>query len=228
VRGDARGVRSYGQYCPIARGAEVFATRWTPLIVRNLLIGCRTFGELCDGAPGIPRTLLSQRLQELERRGLVRRTPLPGRRGYAYELTDGGRDLAPVCQALGDWAERWVELAPEHVDPYVVLWSLCRALETLEPPEQRVTIRFDLPEQPATHRRFWLVVQAPGPELCVRPPGFAEDLVISTDADWLARWRLGRVSLGQGQRCGRVDVTGPRRLVRALEEWAETTRVGLV
>ena len=64
-------MKSYGQYCPIARGAEIFATRWTPLIVRNLLLGCRTFGEIRAGLPGISKSLLSQRLEMLRHYGVV-------------------------------------------------------------------------------------------------------------------------------------------------------------
>jgi len=64
-------VRTYGQYCPIARGAEIFAERWTPLIIRNLHLGCETFGEILEGAPGLSRTLLTQRLEQLERLGIV-------------------------------------------------------------------------------------------------------------------------------------------------------------
>src|SRR5262249_59333149 len=64
-------VRTYGQYCPIARGAEIFAERWTPLIIRNLYLGCETFGAILEGAPGLSRTLLAQRLEQLERLGIV-------------------------------------------------------------------------------------------------------------------------------------------------------------
>ena len=64
-------MRTYGQYCPIARGAEIFAERWTPLIVRNLSLGCGSFSKILEGAPGLSRTLLSQRLKELERVGIV-------------------------------------------------------------------------------------------------------------------------------------------------------------
>src|SRR5262245_54546599 len=83
-RGTLGRVRTYGQYCPIARGAEIFATRWTPIIVRNLLLGCRTYGELADGAPGLSRALLSQRLRQLEAHGIVRRSPNPAGRGWLY------------------------------------------------------------------------------------------------------------------------------------------------
>jgi DNA-binding HxlR family transcriptional regulator len=74
-------MRTYGQYCPIARGAEIFAERWTPLIVRNVYLGCGTFGEILDGAPGLSRTLLSQRLKQLELLGVVASTPKSAGRG---------------------------------------------------------------------------------------------------------------------------------------------------
>jgi DNA-binding HxlR family transcriptional regulator len=101
--------------------AEIFATRWTPLIIRNLLLGCRTFRELQDAAPGIPRSLLTERLHQLERLEIVARRPNPSRRGWIYELTDAGQELAPVCHTLGTWGARWLEAAPHHLDAAVLL-----------------------------------------------------------------------------------------------------------
>lgn len=219
-------MRGYGQYCPIARGAEVFGTRWTPIIVRNLLMGCETFGEILDGAPGLPRTLLSQRLRELESVGVLRRVPNPGRRGWRYELTPAGHSLAPVCDALGAWGEQWLELAPQHVDPYVVVWGIARTLQQrpdLLPP-RRVTVLFDIAEQRLATRRLWLVAAAPEPEVCVSHPGWDEDLVVTTDAAWLAGWRLGRWSIGSGLRAERVRADGPRALIRTLQRWGEVGR----
>ncbi len=62
VAGQTPRMKSYGQYCPIARTSELFAERWTPIIVRNLGAGCRTFTQLREGAPGIPKALLAERL----------------------------------------------------------------------------------------------------------------------------------------------------------------------
>jgi DNA-binding HxlR family transcriptional regulator len=101
--GDTAIVRTYGQYCPIARGAEIFAERWTPLIIRNLYLGCETFGEILDGAPGLSRTLLAQRLRQLERLGIVESAPKAHERGDHYGLTDSGHDLLKVCVTLGEW-----------------------------------------------------------------------------------------------------------------------------
>jgi DNA-binding HxlR family transcriptional regulator len=214
-------VRTYGQYCPISRGAEIFATRWTPIIVRNLLLGCRSFGELRDGAPGIPRTVLAERLRQLEAHGIVERRENPHGRGGRYFPTQACRDLLPVCDALGVWGATWVELAPHHLDPYVALWSLCRGLSTLALPEERVTVRFELPALSGPQRRFWVLVQAPAPEVCIKPPGFEEDVVVTADPEWLARWVLGQSSLGEGMKARRVSVVGPRELVRTVGAWGE-------
>jgi DNA-binding HxlR family transcriptional regulator len=225
-------VQSYNQYCPIARGAEVLATRWTLVIVRNLLLGCRTFTELRDGAPGIPRSVLSDRLKQLEQHGIIERRQAPNGRGWRYEPTQAGWDLRAVCDAIGAWGATWVELGPQHLDPYYSLWAMARGLRSVELPEERMNTRFEFPTMSADKRRFWLLVQQPEPEVCVNPPGYEENLVVTADPEWLARWVLGEHSLGQGLKAGVVAVTGPRAVARtlgrlgeqaasALQRWAE-------
>ena len=183
--------------------------RWTPIIVRNLLLGCETFSEIQDGAPGIPRTLLSQRLRLLEQHGIVERLP-----GPRYRLTQPGRDLQPVVDALGAWGARWLEMAPEHLDAGVVLWSLCHEADVEALPVRRLVIRFEIPDDP--HKRFWVVLSEAESEVCVKPPGFHEDLVVTTASEWLAKWHMGRISLGQAMHEGLMRVNGPSELVRAL------------
>ena len=221
-------MRGYGQYCPIARGAEIFATRWTPIIVRNLLYGCRTYTELLDGAPGIPRSLLSQRLHQLERYGLVRKSPNPAGRGWRYQPTPACEDLRAVCAALGTWGSTWLETTEQHLDPYVALWTLSRGLASVRLPPGRVTLRFELSAAPRGQSRFWLLVQRPESEVCVQTPGFAEDVVIRTDPAWLAEWVQGKVSLRQGIRSEQVVVDGAPGLVRSLNGWAEAAAQTLV
>ena len=202
-------VRTYGQYCPVARASEILAMRWTPIIVRNLLLGAETFSQIQDGAPGIPRTLLSERLRLLEQHGIVERAP---RR--RYRLTAAGRELEGVVDALGSWGARWLELGPQQVDAGVTLWSLCRQARSDELPGRRLVIRFELSDGP--RRRFWVVLEPPESEVCVKPPGFDEDLVVSTSCEWLAKWHMGRIALGQAMHEGVMRVEGPHELVRAL------------
>ncbi|MDP8927397.1 MAG: helix-turn-helix transcriptional regulator [Actinomycetota bacterium] len=213
-------MRGYGQYCPIARGAEIFAERWTPLIVRNLHLGCHTFSEMQAGAPGIPRSLLSQRLALLERYGIVERRPNPKGRGSLYYLTACGQELVDVCEALGRWGARWLEVTPDHLDPYVMLWGMAKLMDADKLPKQRVVIRFDIPDLPKPKQHFWLLVQRPEPEVCIKNPGFTEDIVVTATSEWLAKWHMGWLPLSEAQRQGGIRVDGPAELVRRLPTWA--------
>lgn len=206
----------YGQYCPIALGAEVFAERWTPIILRNLMVGCERFGEILDGAPGLPRSVLSQRLRRLERDGVVERRG-PGRQ-VRYRLTDCGRELTNVLLALGTWGARWREALPEHHDPYLMLWALSRLIDPGSLPRQRIVVRFDLTGD-VKPDRYWIVASSRGNEVCVTPTGFAEDGIIVTDAAWLCRWHCGQVTLACAQRAGGMTVTAPSWLKRTLADW---------
>lgn len=213
-------MRTYGQYCPIARAAEILAERWTPIILRNLLLGATTFTEVADGAPGIPRTLLTSRLRELERAGVITRGTLAGKRGPTYGLTKAGRDLHGVMLAMGTWGERWMELAPQHLDPGVVLDSWVRwYLAKGRLPARRVTVRFDFPDRPKKAEQLWIVFDGERTEVCRTNPGFDEDLVVTADSAVLAEWHLGRVEWGAALRTGRISVAGPPTLARALPTW---------
>lgn len=213
-------MRSYGQYCPIARAAEVLATRWTPLILRNVLLGATTFTEIADGVPGIPRTLLTTRLRELERTGVMTRSPQPSGRGSVYGLTPAGQALRPLMLALGSWGERWMELAPEHLDPGVVLDSWRRwYLADDQLPPHRVVVRFDFPDRTKKSSQLWMVFDGPRTEVCRAFPGWAEDVVVRAESRALAEWHLGRVEWPDAVRAGRISLTGVPRLVRALPTW---------
>ena len=227
-------MRTYGQYCPIARGAEIFAERWTPLIVRNLYLGCASFSEILEGAPGLSRTLLSQRLKQLERLGVVESAPKPDGRGHHYELTAAGHDLFKVCQSLGEWGARWLEIAPENLDPFVALWSMCHALRRDRLPDRRVVIRFDflgreLAEAAAgrfpaaagggRRERYWLIIELGDTEICKTHPGFDEDLYITADAEAFVKWHAGQLTWAQATRDGRIQLDGVSSLVRAFPTW---------
>jgi DNA-binding HxlR family transcriptional regulator len=213
-------MRNYGQYCPIARASAVLAERWTPIILRNLLNGCATFTDIADGAPGIPRSLLTGRLRELERAGVVWSEANPSGRGSLYHLTEAGQDLKELLYALGTWGERWLELAPEHVDPYVVLWAWCAwYLERDRLPDHRVVVRFEFPDQPLSSRWFWVVFDGERSEVCRKDPGYEVDLVVEAESMALAEWHLGRVEWDDALRADRIRVAGPRRIGRMLPTW---------
>jgi DNA-binding HxlR family transcriptional regulator len=212
-------MKTYGQYCPIARTSEFFAERWTPIILRNLLAGCRTFTQLREGAPGIPKALLTERLSLLERYRIVQRLPPPKGRGAVYELTERGRELKGVCDAMGEWGARWLEIEPRHIDPVYVLWATCRLVDVGRLPKAGVVARFELRDEPK--RRFWMLLQRPRAELCTAYPGRAEDLIVETDSETMTEWNLRRITFREALRAGRLRVEGPPALVRALPTWLQ-------
>ncbi len=117
-------MRGYGQFCPVALGAEVFAERWTPLILRELLAGSHRFSELQRGLPRIPRALLAQRLGSLERAGLIERRPTRTGRGWEYHLSPAGLSFGPVVEALGQWGYQWAaeRLRPDNLADKHCFW----------------------------------------------------------------------------------------------------------
>jgi DNA-binding HxlR family transcriptional regulator len=211
-------VRTYGQYCPIARGAEIFAERWTPLIIRNLHLGCASFSDILEGAPRLSRTMLSQRLKQLERLGVVESVPKADGRGNHYKLTSAGRDLFAVCQSLGEWGARWLEIAPENLDPFVALWSMCHALRRDRLPDRRVVIRFEFTGR-AHRERYWLLIERGDTEICKTSPGLDEDLCVIAEAEAFVKWHAGQLTWAQATRENRIQLEGSSSLARAFPTW---------
>jgi DNA-binding HxlR family transcriptional regulator len=199
-------VEGYGDFCPLSRAAEIYATRWTPLIIRNLQFGCSTFTEIRDGLPGISRTVLTQRLRMLEHHGLVERD------SDGYRLTPAGAGLEAVTDVLGRWGERYLDMRPEHYDAGVVLWNFCKHVAPAELPEERLVFRFDVRDD----KRYWMLLQRPAAEICFKPPGYDEDLVLVTTSEWLTKWYIGKVSLGDALHAGRMELQAPLHLERML------------
>jgi len=207
-------MRSYGQYCPIARTSELFAERWTPILVRNLLAGCRTFSELLDGAPGISKALLTQRLQLLERHGVVVREPGSGRTPWLYALTEKGRALKAVTDAMGAWGAAWLELEPGALDPAYTLWATSKLVDASLLPEGGLVVGVQLTDR--AKERWWLLLREPYSEVCSTYLGWEEDLHLTTDTETLSRWHLRHIELADARRVGRLQLEGSRSKVRSF------------
>ena len=132
-------MRSYAQYCPIAKASEVLGDRWTLLIVREMLGGAKGFNELQRGLPGISRSVLTDRMRSLERAEIIARRTGPKGRTLEYQLTPAGRDLEPVVQAMGEWGVTWsfTDPRPEELDPDLLIVWMARHVhrEQLPPAE---------------------------------------------------------------------------------------------
>ena len=211
-------VKEYNQYCPVALGSEVLAERWVPLIVRELVLGARRFNEIDRGLPGISRSLLKQRLDHLERKGVVERVELSGR-GHEYRLTPAGRDLEGVIMAVGEWTVRWMftEPEPRNVDPVTLTWWMSRRIAVEELPDNRTVVQFDYAGVQPT--RIWIVLERGDASVCTEPPGFDSDVVVSTDPVALMRVFSGITSYAAALASGDISLVGPPRLTRALPTW---------
>ncbi|HVI31579.1 helix-turn-helix domain-containing protein [Phenylobacterium sp.] len=213
----------YGQFCPVAMAAEVLCTRWTLLILRELVAGTRRFNDLRRGVPRMSPALLSQRLKELEAAGVVRRVPAPGERAaFEYELTAAGQEVAPIVEAVGAWGQRWVdpELSLQQLDAQLLMWDMRRNLDLSPMPQRRSVIQFQYPEQPAGLRSWWLVV-TPGEavDLCGVDPGFDVDLYVACELRTMTAVWMGVDNLRIAMAQDRLRVVGDRQLASQMQTW---------
>jgi len=214
----------YGQFCPVAKAAEIVAERWTPLLLRELLCGSRRFADLHRGVPLMSRALLAQRLRQLEDAGIVQSTPKARGRGHEYVLTPAGQELRPAIEQLGEWGQRWArsQLGREELDPGLLMWDIHRRVNVDRLPERRVVVRFDFRGVPRDSRcptTWWLVLQRPEVDLCLKDPGFEEDLVVDADVSALIRVWMGDVRLRDMMRRGLIRLDGLPMFARAFPTW---------
>jgi DNA-binding HxlR family transcriptional regulator len=215
-------MKGHGQFCPVAVACEVFAHRWTPLILRELLAGSTHFNEIKRGLPLISRTTLTERLRALEDAGVVT-CSARAERDTEYRLTAAGRELETVIRSLGEWGQRWTSrVDPQNLDAELLMWNVRRRLATDRLPAARTVVRFDftgLPPHYRRHRTFWLILERPEVDLCVQDPGDEPGLYVQADLLTFAQVWLGDVVMAAAMRSGAINLTGERELKRAFPTW---------
>jgi DNA-binding HxlR family transcriptional regulator len=212
-------MRGYGQFCPVAKAAEVFAERWTPLVLRELLCGSTQFNDLHRGVPLMSRTLLSARLKQLEEVGIIKRKPGP--HGPTYHLTQAGQEFAPMIQSLGEWGQRWfrTKFGQGELDVTLLMWDMRRTVKPEAFPPGRVSVQFEFSELPASKRHWWLVSDGAEIDLCATDPGFEVNLFVTTDLKSLTQVWLGELSVRTALATGQLMLDGSRTLRQCFEQW---------
>ena len=212
---------SYGQFCPVAMAAETLCTRWTMVLVRELVAGSTRFNDLRRGVPRMSPSLLSQRLKELEVAGIVVRAPAPDDPAVQeYRLTAAGRDLHAVVEAFGIWGQKWIETQAtlKNLDPSLLMWDMRRNFDPSPLPERRMVVNFNYPELAEARRHWWLVVDPLAEiDLCSTDPGYDVDLWVTTDlrtmtAIWMGLTRVEDVR-------DRVQLDGDPALASTMQIW---------
>ncbi|MDA9520866.1 HxlR family transcriptional regulator [Bradyrhizobium sp. CCBAU 11434] len=213
----------YNQFCPVSMAAEIICSRWTLLVLRELVMGSTRFNELRRGVPSMSPALLSKRLKELEAAGIVTRVAVERDSGvHEYHLTEAGTELRPIIEAIGAWGHRWVttEATLKNLDANLLMWDVRRTLNTDPMPPRRNTIQFIFKDRPNSERNYWLIVEPnKDVDLCLVDPGFDVDLYVSTDLQSMTEIWLGYVTADQMSDDGRLVLTGSSKLATDLRAW---------
>jgi DNA-binding HxlR family transcriptional regulator len=212
---------SYGQFCPVAMAAEIICSRWTALILREMLCGTTRFNDLRRGVPLMSPTLLSKRLKELTEAGViaVKRT---GQQGVVeYKLTEAGEDLRGVIMSLGTWGQRWVEssLSLKNLDPSLLMWDMRRHLVPALLPDRRCTVKFSYPELGGSRKSWWIVNEGGEVDLCSVDPGYDIDLYVSSSLHSMTAVWMGVSTLKAEIEAGNITLTGDKAVARSMQQW---------
>lgn len=211
----------YGQFCPVAMSAEVLCTRWTMLVIRELLAGSTRFNELRRGLPRMSPALLSKRLGELEEAGIITRSVDARGESPAYHPTEAGKELMQVVVAMGQWGQKWLEsqLSLRNLDPSLLMWDMRRNLNPTPLPGRRVVIQFLYPEVRAAQSRWWLIVDGETVDLCSVEPGFDVDLYVSTDLRTMTAIWMGLTSVRAAVDEDKLALVGERAVADQMQQW---------
>jgi DNA-binding HxlR family transcriptional regulator len=217
----ARG--GFGQFCPVAVACEVFAERWTPIILRELFAGSHRFNEIHRCIPLMSRALLARRLKDLAAAGVITSTPAEKGRGSEYQLSESGREFRAAIDALGTWGQRWtLRVQPQNLDAGLLMWNVRRRIALDKLPARRVVAYFEYGGFPSSYRgprKFWLMLERSGADVCLSDPGHEVDLYIEADIAAMASVWLGDLAYAEAVRTKKIRLTGTTALIRQFPTW---------
>ncbi|EPX79515.1 winged helix-turn-helix transcriptional regulator [Salipiger mucosus] len=212
----------YNLFCPLAMACDALEPRWTLLILLEMWNGSTRFNELRRGVPGISPTLLSKRLKEMEKTGLVERVHDPARDTVDYLRTPMAIELEPVIDQLGRWARRHMraEVALRDLDPDALMWNLRRKVDASELPRRRIVVRFHFTDCTGDEALYWLIAR-PGADvdLCKKDPKFDVDLFVEATSRAVAAIWLGYSSWREEIARDTVFLSGDPVVERTIDRW---------
>ena len=213
----------YKQFCPVAMAAEVLCTRWTMVLLREFVAGSTRFNDLRRGVPRMSTALLSKRLVDLEAAGIIKQIKSRSKRSpHEYQLTDAGRDLHSVVEAIGVWGQRWIdtELSLDNLDPSLLMWDMRRNLNPTPMPKRRCVIEFVYSDLPASQKHWWLIVEPEKDvDLCSVNPGFDIDLLVTTTLRSMTAIWMGISTVKSEQADRALALDGDPKLAKKMQTW---------
>ena len=211
----------YKQFCPLAMAAEILCTRWTLVLIRELIAGSSRFNDLRRGVPRMSPTLLSKRLKDLEDWGIVERRLAKAEKGvFEYHLTEAGLGLDGIINAMGCWGQQWVgsESTLENLDCALLMWDMRRNLDPTPLPKKRTVVEFVYSDQPSSKSHWWLVIEPKGDvDLCWSDPGFEINLFVTTDLRTMTSIWMGISTVAMER--SKLVLSGPAHMIRTMQTW---------
>ena len=211
----------YGQFCPVAKAAEILGERWTILILRELLVGTKRFSDFQRALSQISPTLLTKRLNQLEECGLVIRKKIPELRRTEYHLALAGRQLGPIVLGLGEWGMKWArgQMTDDELDVEMLMADFTRRIDATQLPGGRTVIQFVFTGL-SKFERWWIVIEEDGArELCVENPRKETDIQICSDVRTMVEIWAGDTEIRAAKKEGRLQLQGHPALIRTLSSW---------
>ena len=201
--------------------AEFLCNRWTLLILRELLFGSSGFNDIARGVPRMSRSLLSSRLKELVKIGLVTRRENRRSGQTDYTLTEAGRALEPVVVSIANWGQEWLEIEPsvKEVDVGLLMWDIRRNIKPIDDLPNPFIVHFCLLGVPDNKTNHWLVYENGEVDLCYIDEGFRVDVDVEVDAKTLVKVWMGWESLDGAIADGDFVMEGPKAYTRLVHKW---------
>ncbi len=212
-------MKTYGQFCPLAQASQLLCERWILLIIRELMAGSTHFNDLHRGVPLMSPTLLSTRLKQLIKAGVVEHGGK--QQHFDYRLTSAGEELEAVIKLMGTWGHRWAQsdLNEGDLDAGLLMWDMRRSIDPSAFPAQRVVVQFNFTDAPLGNRDWWLVAENGDIDLCLNDHGYEIDLIIRCSLKSMTQVWICQETFNTAVKKGAITVMGDPALTSKLQEW---------
>jgi DNA-binding HxlR family transcriptional regulator len=213
------GMKSYGQFCPLAQAAQLLCERWTLIVVRELVAGSTRFSDIQRGVPLMSPTLLSARLKHLVKSGVVESNNENGQ--HSYQLTQSGRELQPLVELLGTWGHRWVQsdLKEEDLDASLLMWDMRRSVNADIFPKHRVVVEFEYPDAASGAGHWWLIAEQGEVDLCLKDPGYEVTILVRCSVKVMTSIWICASTLNDEVKKHQIELLGEPALVNKFQDW---------
>lgn len=210
----------YGQFCPVAKAAEIVCEKWNLLIIRELLAGATRFNQIHRAISRMSPTVLNTRLNSLAKFGLILRKRIPEQRGYEYHLTEAGRELGPIVEKTAEWGMSWARgrMTDDELDVELLMTDIQRRIRPDKLPGNPTTLHFRYTDLDR-YGEWWIKIRGDDVDLCLTNPGYDVDVHFSCDLRTMIEVWMGDTPMGQARDSGKLKIVGPSAYLRDIPSW---------